>query len=471
MKVLIIGAGPAGLSCGYELVKAGVEVEIYEASPFLGGMARSFDLWGQRVDMGPHRFFSREKHINEFFTTLVKEDYTILNRLTRIYYRNRFFHYPIKLFNVLRNLPPTTIFMILWEYLRVQIFPYKDPKTFEDWVSNRFGRKLFEIFFKHYSEKLWGISTSRIDADWAAQRIKSLSLWEAVINAIFGNKGDKHKTLLDQFAYPNEGTGTLYERAAEFIRAHGGTVNLEIPVKRVIQDEAGKVTGIELKDGRIVTADRVVSTMPLTVMVKGLKDVPADVISAAEKLYFRNTILAYLEVDSQDLFKDNWIYVHSPEVKHGRITNFRNWSKELNRDKKTTILCMEFWAFDNDPIWKDNDENIAELAKKEIHQVKLVPPQTKILKSYILRVPKCYPVYETGYQVNLKKVENYLDTVENLLPIGRYGAFKYNNQDHSILMGILAADKITQGLTTDLWKINTDVEYQEEARIKDVLIQ
>ena len=471
MKVLIIGAGPAGLSCGYELVKAGVEVEIYEASPFLGGMARSFDLWGQRVDMGPHRFFSREKHINEFFTTLVKEDYTILNRLTRIYYRNRFFHYPIKLFNVLRNLPPTTIFMILWEYLRVQIFPYKDPKTFEDWVSNRFGRKLFEIFFKHYSEKLWGISTSKIDADWAAQRIKSLSLWEAVINAIFGNKGDKHKTLLDQFAYPNEGTGTLYERAAEFIRAHGGTVNLEIPVKRVIQDEAGKVTGIELKDGRIVTADRVVSTMPLTVMVKGLKDVPADVISAAEKLYFRNTILAYLEVDSQDLFKDNWIYVHSPEVKHGRITNFRNWSKELNRDKKTTILCMEFWAFDNDPIWKDNDENIAELAKKEIHQVKLVPPQTKILKSYILRVPKCYPVYETGYQVNLKKVENYLDTVENLLPIGRYGAFKYNNQDHSILMGILAADKITQGLTTDLWKINTDVEYQEEARIKDVLIQ
>ena len=471
MKVLIIGAGPAGLSCGYELVKAGVEVEIYEASPFLGGMARSFDLWGQRVDMGPHRFFSREKHINEFFTTLVKEDYTILNRLTRIYYRNRFFHYPIKLFNVLRNLPPTTIFMILWEYLRVQIFPYKDPKTFEDWVSNRFGRKLFEIFFKHYSEKLWGISTSRIDADWAAQRIKSLSLWEAVINAIFGNKGDKHKTLLDQFAYPNEGTGTLYERAAEFIRAHGGTVNLEIPVKRVIQDEAGKVTGIELKDGRIVTADRVVSTMPLTVMVKGLKDVPADVISAAEKLYFRNTILAYLEVDSQDLFKDNWIYVHSPEVKHGRITNFRNWSKELNRDKKTTILCMEFWAFDNDPIWKESDENIAELAKKEIHMVKLVPPQTKILKSYILRVPKCYPVYETGYQVNLKKVENYLDTVENLLPIGRYGAFKYNNQDHSILMGILAADKITQGLTTDLWKINTDVEYQEEARIKDVLIQ
>ena len=471
MKVLIIGAGPAGLSCGYELAKAGIEIEVYEASPFVGGMARSFDLWGQRVDMGPHRFFSSEKHINEFFTTLVKDDYTMVNRLTRIYYRNRFFHYPIKLFNVLRNLPLITIWQILWEYLRVKLFPYKNPATFEEWVSNRFGRKLFEIFFKHYSEKLWGIPCSKIDADWAAQRIKSLSLWEALINAVFGNRGNKHKTLLDQFAYPNNGTGTLYERAADYIKEHGGKVNLKMPVKRVIQDAAGKVTGIELKDGIIVTADRVVSTMPLTILVKELRDVPEDVVQAAEKLYFRNTILAYLEVDSMELFSDNWIYVHSPEIKHGRITNFRNWSRELNRDKKTTILCMEFWAFDNDPIWKDQDENIAELAKKEIHLLKLVPPQTKILNAYILRVPRCYPVYETGYQVNLKKVENYLDTVENLIPIGRYGAFKYNNQDHSILMGILAADKITQGLDTDLWKINTDVEYQEEARIKDVLIQ
>ena len=485
MKVIIIGAGPAGLSCGYELVKAGVEVEVYEASPYVGGMARSFDLWGQRVDMGPHRFFSKEKHINEFFTTLVKDDYTLVNRMTRIYYRNRFFYYPIKLFNVLRNLPPFTIVSILWEFLRIQVFPYKNPTTFEEWVSNRFGRKLFEIFFKHYSEKLWGIPCSKIDADWAAQRIKSLSLWEAVISAIFGNKGNKHKTLLDQFAYPNLGTGTLYERAADFIRSHGGKVNLQSPVKKVMQDagcgmqdagsgmqDAGcRITGIELMDGTVVKADYVVSTMPLTLLVKGLKDVPADVAAAAEKLYFRNTILVYLEVDSMELFADNWIYVHSPEVKHGRITNFRNWSRQINRDKKTTILCMEFWAFDEDEIWKDKDENIAELAKKEIHLLKLVPPETKILNTFVLKVPRCYPVYETGYQVNLKKVENYLDTVPSLIPIGRYGAFKYNNQDHSILMGILAADKITQGLDTDLWKINTDVEYQEEARIKDVLIQ
>lgn len=475
MKVIIIGAGPAGLSCGYELAKAGVEVEVYEASPYVGGMARSFDLWGQRVDMGPHRFFSKEKHINDFFTTLVKDDYTLVNRLTRIYYRNRFFHYPIKLFNALFNLPPLTTVRILWEYVRIQIFPYKNPQTFEEWVSNRFGRKLFEVFFKHYSEKLWGIPCSKIDADWAAQRIKSLSLWGAIFSAVFGNRGNKHKTLLDQFVYPNNGTGTLYERAAEFIVAKGGKVNLKSPVKRVMQDEmqdAGyRVRGVELMDGTIVEADYVVSTMPLTALVKNLKDVPADVRAAVEKLYFRNTILVYLEVDANNLFSDNWIYVHSPEVKHGRITNFRNWSKELYGNKNTTILCMEFWAFDRDEIWKDKDENLAELAKKEIRMLNLVPEDAEILNALVLRVPKCYPVYETGYQVHLKKVENYLDTVPSLIPIGRYGAFKYNNQDHSILMGILAADKITQGLTIDLWKINTDVEYQEEARIKDVLIQ
>jgi protoporphyrinogen oxidase len=470
MKILIIGAGPAGLSCGYELVKAGMEVEVFEASPYVGGMACSFDLWGQRVDMGPHRFFSKEKHINEFFTTLVRDDYTLVNRLTRIYYRNRFFNYPLKLANVLRNLDAVTIVRILWDYLKQKLVPVKNPSTFEEWVTNRFGRRLFEIFFKHYSEKLWGIPCSKIDADWAAQRIKSLSLWEAVISSIFGNIGNKHKTLVDQFAYPNNGTGTLYERAVEFIHEHGGNVNLQTPVKRVILGAGGKVAGIELRDGRVINGDRVVSTMPLNLLVKGLPDVPGDVILAAGKLYFRNTILAYLEVDSTDLFHDNWIYVHSPEVKHGRITNFRNWSKALYRDKKTTILCMEFWAFDNDSIWKEEDEKIATLAMQEIRKLKLVPDGTGILNSFILRIPRCYPVYETGYQVHLKKVENYLDTIENLIPIGRYGAFKYNNQDHSILMGILAADKITQGLDTDLWQINTDVEYQEEARIKDVLI-
>jgi protoporphyrinogen oxidase len=373
------------------------------------------------------------------------------------------------LFNVLINLPLWVIVQILWEYARIRLFPLKDPKTFEDWVTNKFGRKLFEIFFKNYSEKLWGIPCSRIDADWAAQRIKSLSLWEAVKSALFGNVGNKHKTLVDQFAYPNKGTGTLYERAAAFIESNGGKVHLQGPVEKVLQDTQGKVLGIRLKDGSEHLADRVVSTMPLTHLVNGLQGVGQDVKEAAAKLYFRNTLLVYLEVDAIGLFADNWIYVHSPEVKHGRITNFRNWSKDLYRDKQTTILCLEYWAFDTDEVWTGQEEAIIELAKKEIRLLKLLPANKAILNAKVVRVPRCYPVYETGYQEHLKKVECYLDTVPGLLPIGRYGAFKYNNQDHSILMGLLAAEKIIKGTDIDLWAINTDIEYQEEGKIKDVL--
>ncbi len=468
-KIIIIGAGPAGLSCGYELAKSGKEVHIYEASPFIGGMSRSFDLWDQRVDLGPHRFFSKEKRVNNFFVNLIGDDYTLVNRLTRIYYRNKFFNYPIKLFNVLKNLPFYTIFRILLEYFRVRLFPIKNPITFEEWVSNRFGRKLYEIFFKNYSEKLWGIPCTKIDADWAAQRIKSLSLWAAIISSLVGNKNNKHKTLLDQFAYPKRGTGTLYERAADFIQKNNGKLFLKTAVKKVIQGQNGHATGIELFNGEIIEADNVISTMPITQLVKGLINVPKTVIEASKKLYFRNTILVYLEVGSMDLFKDNWIYVHSPEVKHGRITNFRNWSKELNNNKESTILCMEFWAFNEDEIWNSEDEKIEKQAIQEIRKLELFPKTVQIINSKVLKIPRCYPVYETGYQKYLKEVENYLNTIHNLIPIGRYGAFKYNNQDHSILMGLLAADRIVKGINIDLWEINTDVEYQEEAKIKDVL--
>jgi protoporphyrinogen oxidase len=288
-KIIIIGAGPAGVSCGYELSKAGYAVDVFEASSYIGGMARSFDLWGQRVDVGPHRFFSKDKKINSFFSNLIKDDYTLVNRLTRIYYLNTFFNYPIKLFNVLTNLPFITIFQILWEYIKVQISPNKNPKTFEEWVTNKFGKKLFQIFFKNYSEKLWGIPCSKIDATWAAQRIKSLSLWEAVKSALIGNVGNKHKTLVDQFAYPNNGTGTIYELAAKFIQENGGQVYLNEPVKKVIQDVQGKVIGIELLNGAIHYADAVVSTMPLTILMEGLVNTPIEILDASRKLYFRST--------------------------------------------------------------------------------------------------------------------------------------------------------------------------------------
>lgn len=473
-NTIIIGAGPAGLSCAYQLTKskeAGT-VNVYEASDYIGGMSRSFDLWGQRVDLGPHRFFSKQKEINEFFTDLVKDDYTLVDRQTRIYYRNKFFDYPIKLGNVMKNLPIWVIFQVGWFYGIQMINPIKDPKNFEEWVTNKFGKKLFQIFFKNYTEKLWGIKCTEIDADWAAQRIKTLTLFGAVKAAMFGNKGNKHKTLVDQFAYPKNGTGTLYERAADRIKEKGGNVVLKKPIKRVLLDEGNKgVLGVELLDGTIEKAENVVSTMPLTLLINGFENVPEAVTKAINELYFRNTILVYLEVDADNLFTDNWLYIHSPNVKHGRITNFRNWCPTLNRDKKTTIICMEYWCFEQDELWTGDEDNLVKLAEKEIYEVNLIPKDAKILNSKVIKIPRCYPVYETGYQENINTVINFLKPIKGLYPIGRYGAFKYNNQDHSILMGLLAADKITDNKDVDLWAINTDTEYQEDGKIKDVLAQ
>jgi protoporphyrinogen oxidase len=465
-KIIVIGAGPAGLTAAHQLAKAGCDVTLFEAGNDVGGLARSFDLWGQRVDCGPHRFFSSDKIVNDFFAEIVQSDYTLVNRLTRIYYRNKFFYYPLQPFNALSNLPITTVFGILFSYAKQRLTPIANPQTFEEWVINRFGKKLFGIFFKNYSEKLWGIPCSKIDADWAAQRIKKLSLWEAVKGALIGNKGNKHKTLVDQFAYPKNGTGMLYESMAEQYKNYGGKLYLNAAVKKIIQDENGEVRGVELQNGETHLADKVISTMPLTNMVKGLQYASALVKQASEKLYFRNTILVYVEIDNANLFPDNWIYVHSPEVLHGRITNFRNWCPSLYRDKKTSILCLEYWCFEHDEIWKSSEVEMGKLAEVELRKLNLISAKDKVLNTHLLHIPKCYPVYETGYAKHVDVVKNYLETIPNLLVIGRYGAFKYNNQDHSILMGLLAAKQIVLGNNQHLWNINTDDEYQEQGNVE-----
>lgn len=309
-----------------------------------------------------------------------------------------------------------------------------------------------------------GIPCSRIDADWAAQRIKNFSLLEAVKAAIIPDTSGKHKTLVDRFAYPKHGTGMIYQKIKTNIENAGGIVLLNAPVEKVLV-ENGTAKGIVLKSGETILCDEVISTMPLTLMVKGLNAVPENVKQACDKLFFRNTILVYLEVDATDLFPDQWIYVHNPDVIHGRITNFRNWSPELYGDKKTSILCLEYWCFDEDEIWMKDENYFHELGENELLKTGLIKQEHKVLNCHIEKLRRCYPVYETGYATNVEVIKLHLDTIKNLRVIGRYGAFKYNNQDHSMLMGLLAAKEILQGTHEKLWDINTDSDYHEEGDI------
>jgi protoporphyrinogen oxidase len=463
--VLVIGAGPAGLTAADRLSAAGHAVRVLEASPHVGGLARSFELWGQIVDVGPHRFFSSARPVNEFWRGLAGTDYTLVDRLTRIYYGGKFFMYPLQPLDALSKLGPIDVTRCLASYAMARL--ERGPaRTFEEWVVQRFGRRLFEIFFKSYSEKIWGIPCSRIDADWAAQRIKKLSLFEAVRAAFLGDPRHRHKTLLDQFAYPNAGAGSIYTRLAERIALQGGSVSLNTPVARVLTRD-GRITGVVTKDGTVHESDVVVSTMPLTLMVKSLADVPAPVQEACDALYFRNAVLVYVEVEHAALFPDNWIYVHSDEVRHGRITNFRNWSPGLWRGRRTSILCMEYWCFEGDSLWRESDETLGALAEDELRRIGLVSSRIRCLGTHVLRVPRVYPVYETGYAEPLRRVQGFVDSIHGLYAIGRYGAFKYNNQDHSILMGLLLAREITTGTPQGLWGVNTDSEYLEDAELSE----
>lgn len=463
-KVAVIGAGPAGITAAYELAKAGVEVEVFEASDKVGGMAKTIDLWGQKIDIGPHRFFSNDTRVNKLWLEVAGKDYRMVDRLTRIYYKKKFFFYPIKAFDALFKLGIGTATLCVTSYMKEKVKPTKIDGSFETWVTSRFGYKLYSIFFKTYTEKLWGISCTELDADFAAQRIKKLSLWEAIKNAVKGGKGNKHKTLVDQFAYPTGGTGMIYERMEAYINAHGGKVHLKKPVKRVLTKN-NSAYALELEDGTLNEYDEIVSSMPFSLMVSRLPDVPAEISKHASDLTYRNTIIVYLNVDAKDLFPDNWLYVHEAKLQMGRITNFRNWVPEINNGKESTIIAMEYWCYNEDQLWNSSDEELIALGKKELLETGLIGKAT-ITEGFVYKIPRCYPVYSRGYKEKLKPVEKYLSSIDHLHVIGRYGAFKYNNQDHSILMGLLTAENITLGTKHDLWEINTDYEdYQEKSTI------
>jgi hypothetical protein len=461
--IAIIGAGPAGLTAAYVLSKNNIEVHVYEASNSVGGMCKTIKIWGQNVDLGPHRFFSNDTRVNSLWIEIIKKEYCIINRLTRIYYNKKFFFYPLKFFNVLFNLGLIKSTLCFFSFLYSKLFPPKKINNFENWITAKFGKVLFNIFFKSYSEKLWGLKCNKIHSDFAKQRIKKLTLFEAIKSSLYSKNNENHKTLVDEFAYPRNGTGMVYELMKKKIIKNGGKFFFNNKITKIKNIDDKKKISIIDKKGRLRKYDHMISTMPINYLIKNI-NAPKKIINISNSLKFRNTILVYLLLKNKNPFPDQWIYVHSSNIRTGRITNFKNWSKEINKNKKNTIICMEYWCNEDDNTWKLSDSDLINLAKNDVKNSELLAGD-KILEGRVIKIPKCYPIYKTNYKGKIKKISEYLKTKKNISVIGRYGSFKYNNQDHSILMGLLAADNLINRSKNDLWNLNSDYEYQEKSSI------
>jgi len=463
----VIGAGPAGLTAALELCRAGAPVTVLEKDAIVGGIARTEQYKGYSFDIGGHRFFTKIGEVEALWHEILGPEFITRPRISRIYYRGKFFDYPLKAANALRNLGVFTSVAVVASWLRSQIAPYPREDNLEEWVSNRFGRKLYSIFFKTYTEKVWGIPCTEIRAEWAAQRIKGLSLAVAVKNALFGNRGGDVETLIDEFQYPRLGPGMMWRRAAELVESKGGAVELEWDAES-IRHASGRVLEVVARhrDGRTRTlpASHVLSSMPISELVRKLDPAPpAEIRDAASRLTYRDFITVVLIVDRAELFPDNWIYVHTPDVKLGRVQNFKNWSPEMVPDPAKTSLGLEYFCSEGDELWRMSDAELVELGKREMQQIGLVRA-AEVSDATVVRQRKAYPVYDATYATHLETLKRYLESFSNLHTMGRNGLHKYNNQDHSMLTAMLCVRNVL-GEHHDVWDVNTERSYHEEVRI------
>ena len=457
---LVLGAGPAGLTAGYLLERAGRDVLVLEAEDQVGGLAKTVEIDGYRFDLGGHRFFTKSVEVDTLWHEILGEEFLLRPRMSRIYWNNRYLDYPLRGSDVIRKLGPIELTRCMASYLRAAARRNKVDDSLEDWVSNRFGRRLFELFFKSYTEKVWGVPTSEIRAEWAAQRIKGLSLFSAAKAAFFGNKGNKVKSLISEFNYPRFGPGQMWDAMTLAIEKEGGEVRLEVPVTR-IELAGGRVVEVEAGGRSYALPDTVISSLPLGAVVEMVSPAPPqEVLDAARGLRYRDFLTVALVVDGEDLFPDNWIYIHEPAVRVGRIQNYRSWSPWMVPDPDKACVGLEYFCFEGDDLLMMDDAALVELASRELEQLRL-SPQSKVERGFAIRVPKAYPIYDTDYAARVQTIRTWLDGIENLQQVGRNGLHRYNNSDHSMLTAMRAVDNLLTGAHHDIWEVNAESVYHE----------
>lgn len=472
VDVAIIGAGPAGLTAGYLLTKQGKSVAIIEKDEtYVGGISRTVEHEGYRFDIGGHRFFSKSQQVVDLWNEILPDDFIQRPRMSRIYYEGKFYSYPLRAFEALGNLGILRSTACMLSYLRYKLFPIKDVKSFEDWTTNQFGKKLYSIFFKTYTEKVWGMPCDEMSADWAAQRIKGLSLWNAVMDGLkrsLGlnkkpNDGQAVKTLLETFRYPRLGPGMMWDAARDHIHATGkGEVLMGHALERIADDGNGWTMTARSDQGLTqIRADHVISSAPMRELSKRIHPLPQSSLDAS-KLRYRDFLTVALMVKSEDLFPDNWIYIHDERVQVGRVQNFRSWSPEMIPDDDMACVGLEYFCFEGDGLWSSSDDDLVKQATREMEILGLCDP-AKVTGGVVVRQEKAYPVYDDDYEANVDAMRIELEEKHPTLHLaGRNGMHRYNNQDHAMMTAMLTVENILAGSRVyDTWCVNEDAEYHE----------
>ena len=469
--VVIIGAGPAGLTAAYQLSKEGLASTILEADTVVGGISRTAQREGWRFDIGGHRFFTKVQPVEDlWFEILGPDDFLRRPRMSRIYYDGKFYDYPLVASNALRNLGPIEALLCGLSYLWVRIRPPKDQSTFEGFVASRFGWRLYRTFFNTYTEKVWGVPATEIEALLAAQRIKDLSLFRAVLDALTPKflkrkraKGKQVTSLIEEFNYPKYGPGMMWERCTEIVTERGSKVHFDATVTEIHHADGRAVSVTAETDGVPTRYDatHVVSSMPIGLLLEAMEPpAPASVQAAAEGLTHRDFMTVALVVPAEDGFPDNWIYIHDPGVEVGRIQNFGQWSPYMVKDGRT-CLGLEYFVWEGDEMWTKHDDDLVEQAKRELQALGLVD-SSKVEAGYVVRMPKAYPMYDDSYKRNVETIRSWIAAnTPNVYPVGRNGMHKYNNQDHSMYTAMLSVENIL-GADHDIWSVNVEAEYHEE---------